>query len=151
MDGEVFRLKQAEKLYERPFVRSSAPLFILSNSLWLHPLDKDDDRKPIGYLLGVVWQENYMKTREGKAYHDSAKLVEAYNAGRLRGFLFADFSLENLIRRKALSPPPVRGKVLLEAPLYHYLLKELTPFMDRFSELLKRDPFRDISEVIGEN
>jgi len=148
VDGELYRLRQAERLYDRPFARSQLPLFMLSNSLWRNPAVKEDGRHPIGYVLGVVWQENYMKTRKGKVFHDSDSLVRAYNEARVGGMLYADFAMAALVRDNHIYPEPVRGEVLLEAPLYHYLGKEFEPFMKRLSELLKRQPFSNISDLI---
>jgi len=148
VDGEVFRLRQVESLYDRPFVRSSLPLFMLSNSLWLNPTMTDDKRRPIGYVLGVVWQENYMKTHEGKIFHGSDQVLQAYNDGRVRGMLFADLTMEVVIRNKTLNPPPKKDTILLEAPLYHYLGKEFTPFMAQLSDLLKSQPFKNIGATI---
>ena len=143
-DGEVYRLRQAETHYRRPFVRSENPLFILSNSLWINPRLKNQERYPIGYFLGVVWQENYMNNIEGKAFADSEKIYEAYNKGHLRGLLASDLSVAAELSNNRLVPPPERGEVLLEAPLYHYLDENFSPIMKRLSAMLGRSPFKNI-------
>ncbi|MBL6932414.1 MAG: hypothetical protein ISR45_05650 [Rhodospirillales bacterium] len=148
VDGELFRLRQVESHYDRPFIRSEWPLFVLSNSLWVHPELKDSERFPIGYFLGVVWQENYMKNIEGKSFVDSKKIFETYNKGHLRGFLAADFSVAAMVKNNQLSPPPEREKVLLEAPLYHYLASEFAPIMKRLSDKLKTLPFKNVGDNV---
>lgn len=149
VDGELFRLRQAEVHYKRAFVRSDLPLFLLSNSLWLHPDLKANERFPIGYFLGVVWQENYMNNVEGKSFIDSEQIFRAYNDGHLRGFLSADFSVEAEVRNNRLLPPPEKGEALLEAPLFHYLGEEFAPIMKRLSQKLNDRPFKNIALEIG--
>ncbi len=146
VDGEVFRLRQAEEHYERSYIRSEQPLFTLANSFWVHPVLRENKRLPIGYLLGVVWQENYMKTRQGRSFTDVDQRFDAYYNGQIKGFLAADFSVAARVKSNLISPIPERSEVLLEAPLYHYLGKEFAPIMKRLSEMLKRQPFKDIAD-----
>ncbi len=149
IDGEVYRLRLAEAHYERPFIRSKQPLFVLANSLWVNPELKGNERHLIGYLLGVVWQENYMKTRGGRAFPDEIQMHDAYNKGTIKGFLASDFGTVARLKRNAFSPPPEREEVLLKAPLYHYLGEEFTPIMNRLERLLASDPFENIGNELG--
>ena len=144
VDGELYRLRQVEKLYTRKFQRSGMPLFRLSNSLWLHPKLKNNERYLIGYIGGVVWQENYMKGRPGKAFASSQKMFQAYNKGQIKGFLAADPSVQIKIKNSQLTPVPEKGKVLLEEPLYHYVGEEFGAFINAFTQKLESHPFKEI-------
>ncbi len=141
------RLEKAEKSYVRPFVRSSVPLFLLGSSLWQHP-DQDKESLPIGYTLGVVWQEDYMKGKRGLKFNNANELLDAYNAGRLSGILIADLSVFKLVKEKKLYPRPIKKQTISTAPLYHYLGAEYAPFMDRLSNLLKsKNHFSEIQQM----
>lgn len=150
VDGEVYRLRQAESHYDRDFVRSKKPLFVISNSLWLNPHLKNNERLQIGYILGVVWQENYLRHVTGRAFANSMQMYEAYNKRQIKGFLAADFGVHARIKANKLSPVPEIGEILLKAPLYHYLGKEFAPVMGRLVEKLKAGSLRDIGNVAVE-
>ena len=145
VDGEVYRLQIAEPLYTRAFSRSSHPLFELTSSLWLHPVSSGVRKPPIGYILGIVWMEERMKGQEGKAYHSEAEMYGAYNKGHLSGFLATDASVRNMIAEGKFIVPPKHGKTEHQVPLFHYLGKEFSPFMEKLSAALKTQPFRHLS------
>ena len=148
VDGEVMRLEKAEATYHRKFVRSSTPLYSLTFSLWRHPGGGDKPDMPIGYTMGVIWQEDYMKDKAGRRFQDAASLFEAYNAGKLSGFLAADISVRQLINDGKLSVSPVKGNTVLAAPMFHYLGKEFAPFMEKLSSLIQaQNPFAYVSEM----
>lgn len=149
VDGEVYRMRQVEKLYERKFLRSGKPLFMLTNSLWLHPELKNSDRYLIGYVGGVVWQENYIKNVQGKSFASSRDMFQAYNRGQIRGFLAANPSVLKLISIGELSPIPERAKVLLDEPLYHYVGGGFEAFIEAFTEKLKNQPFKNVDNIGG--
>lgn len=144
--GEVFRLEQAEALYEREFVRSSKPLFILKSSLWKHPEISHEQRRPTGYILGVVWMESHMKGENGKAFHSAEEMFAAYNEGLISRFLAADASVAIKIKRKELAPAPMHDQTIHEVPLFHYLGKEFSPFMAKLSQSLSAKRFRPFFE-----
>jgi len=145
VDGEVYRLQVVEPLYTRAFSRSAQPLFELTSSLWLHPTSFEGRKPPIGYILGIVWMEERMKTQEGKAYHSEAEMYDAYNRGHLSGFLAGDIAVHNMIAKGSFIMPPKQGKVENRVPLYHYLGKEFSPFMEKLSAVLKTQPFKHLS------
>ncbi|MCW9035296.1 MAG: hypothetical protein OQJ97_13830 [Rhodospirillales bacterium] len=138
VDGEVYRLRKIEPYYERPFVRSKIPLIVASNHVWLHPIKKNSGRHQLGYLLGVIWHEDYIKNHKGKAFHSVEELIDAYNRGNLSGFLQTDLSVEQFIKDKKFLLSPEKGELLSVGPLYHYLGKEFTSIMDRISERLAK-------------
>lgn len=148
VDGEVMRLEKAEATYYRKFVRSSTPLYSLTFSLWRHPNGGEKPGMPIGYTMGVIWQEDYMKNKTGRRFHDAAGLFEAYNEGKLSGFLAADISVRQLIDNGTLNVRPEKQKTVLAAPMFHYLGKEFAPFMEKMNALiLARNPFAYVSEM----
>jgi len=146
VDGEFYRLAIAETKYSRKFVRSAVPLFQLSNELWLHPDQKVRESLPIGYILGVVWQEEYMNKRNGVSFPNSRKMFESYQRGMISGFLASNNPAIDQTERKRLWPAPVPGEVISSLSLYHYLGSEYAEFMKRLSNLLiKKNPFESIS------
>jgi len=149
VDGEVFRLKRAEPLYERGFVSSATPIFSITNSLWMHPNPENIRTKNIGYILGIVWQEQYQPSAPKKAYHGIEKIFEAYNASLLTGFLSTNYNIIKMNKAGLFTPPPALGKTVNTAPVYHYLGKEFTPFMKRFSKYIEENsPFADFDTGI---
>jgi len=139
VDGEFFRLPLVEVQYSRPFVRSATPLFYISNRLWLHPDQKVRERLPIGYVLGVVWEELYMKNRAGVAFYSTFEVYDAYQRGLISGFFDSSTSTNTQFDNFELKPVPVLGKFISKLPLFHYLGVEHAEFMDELSELLKTE------------
>jgi len=145
VDGELFRIEKAEASYHRKYIRSSVSLMTLSNTLWLYPDKEIQEKYPIGYVLGIVWQEHSIKKYQGLAFHDEEKMFEAYRRGRLGGFLSSDLTVNTWLMSNHFSPAPnpVASEVLMVVPLYHYLSAEFRPFMEKLSELLAtQNPFR---------
>ncbi len=136
VDGELFRLAIIEPSYKRDFIRSSVPLFYLSNSLWVHADENKRERFPYGYILGVKWQEDFDGYENMRRFSNIEEMFKAYTAGHLAGFLASDFSVKLKISSGELLPEPIVEKKWLEAPFYHYLGAEFAPFMARISGLL---------------
>ncbi|WP_419904297.1 hypothetical protein [Kiloniella sp.] len=147
VNGEVMRIEKVERAYKRDFVRSSVPLMMLNSSLWQHPDSLAKADLPIGYTLGIIWQENYIKNKRGRKFSNAQELFRAYNSGELSGFLSADITVKIQVENGEIIPRPIQKQTVISAPLYHYLGQEFTPFMKRFSDLLQReDRFGYISE-----
>lgn len=148
VDGEVFRREIIEPSYERAFIRSKIPLFLLSNSSWVHPDQELYSQLPYGYVLGIVWQEDYDGVSPKVGFKDFGTMYTAYNEGKLNGFLGPTQAIQTQIKSGGLSPSPQMKENLFDVPLYHYLGAEFKPFMARLSALLeKKNPF----EVDPEN
>ena len=79
VDGEFYRFKIVEEHYKVEFVRVPVPLFNLTNSIWLHPDKQEKENHPIGYTLGIIWQENYIKESKLDAlrFPNVSKLFDA--------------------------------------------------------------------------
>lgn len=149
VDGELYRLKLVEKRYTRPAVSSSVPLAYINNALWLHPDPAVSRDLPIGYLLGVVYQEEYLKGKNGYAFHTPEKMYEAYRNGRISGFLASESSVVAQVKRMGLSRP-LRGETINKIAIYHYLGAEYEPIMRQFSELIsKNGVFQKIVDAAG--
>ncbi len=142
IDGELFRLERAESLYEVDFVKSETPLFHTSFSLWAHPDKNLRQEEPIGYLLGIVWQEQYNPGNRKKSFNSPQKMYHAYNLNILGGFLSTGHDIEATIKRGVFPTPPYEELKIASPPLYHYLSKDYAPFMKRFSNyLVTHKPF----------
>ncbi len=145
VDGEVLRATKVEGLYKVPFVRSEKPLFSLINSLWAHPDDARRSVRPIGYIHGILWQEDFMVGKSGEKFHSEDKLYEAYNKGVLAGLLSSDFTINNMLKQDALSPPPYRLVTVQETLIYHYLHQDYSDFMQVLEvHLDTAKPFSDL-------
>ena len=139
VDGEFFRLPLVEVEYSRPFARSATPLFYISNSLWFHPDQKVRERLPLGYALGVVWQELYMKNRDGMAFYSTFEMYDAYQKGLISGFFDSSNPTKSQFANVDLQPVPILGELISKLPLFHYLGVEHKEFMEKVSELLKTE------------
>ncbi|MEH6631285.1 MAG: hypothetical protein V7776_10680 [Halopseudomonas aestusnigri] len=145
VNGEVMRLEKVEPLYSRDFVRSKIKLLNVHSSLWVHPNMIHNTEVPVGYTFGVIWQEKYVEGRRARKFNNNIELFSAYSSGETSSFLAADITVVRAINNEQLEPAPIRLKLILSAPLYHYLGSEFSPFMIRFSEYLeKNDPFTEI-------
>jgi len=138
VDGEFFRLRRVEKAYQRKFVRSSLPLFTLQSALWLHPDPTISNNFPLGYLIGIIWQEQHMKGRNNIGFHSAKKMFDAYSKGRLGGFLGAPYSVQVKVASRVITPAPIMSEILISEPLYHYLGAEYAPVMRQFSEIVRK-------------
>jgi hypothetical protein len=145
VDGEVLRAELAEKYYKVPFARSTVPIFTLTNAVWSHPDASIQAQRPIGYVLGIVWHEAYIKGKKGKKFHSEAEMYDAYNQGNLGGFLDSDFIAKKEIRENQITPAPVRTEIIEELPVYHYTHKEFADFMAAFSHYIEaQHPFNQL-------
>ena len=144
VDGEFYRLPLVEGEYSRPFVRSAVPLFYISNVLWLHPKKKAHGNLPIGYVHGIVWEERYMKNRDGVAFFSAVEMYDSYQRGKISGFLASSNSFSTQSDNLDLHPVPIFGALISKLPLFHYLGTEHSGFMKQISELLtNKNPFEN--------
>jgi len=143
VDGEVFRLRAAEKRYKIPFVRSQEPILTLKNSLWENSNTQTSSNKSIAYVLGIVWQENYMKGKQGKAFRNFNSMFDAYMRGSVTALLASETNIKTALEAGELQETPTMKKIILEAPIYHYLHKDYQPFMEELSAYIRRKkPFQ---------
>lgn len=146
IDGELYRLPVGAKNYTRSYVQSEAPLFEITNSLWVKPGSKRHSDGPIGYVIGVAWQEAYLESNNlpKSGHRDIGDMIGHYNAGTFDRFLAEDTNIVAAIRDGEFGAEniPVQLEVLNAGPLYHYLATEFAPFMTRFSEYVNaHQPF----------
>lgn len=141
IDGELYRLPVGAKNYIRSYVQSETPLFEITNSLWVKPDSKHHSDGPIGYIIGVAWQEAYLETNNlpGNGHHDVSDMIWHYNAGIFNRFLAEDTNIIAAIRDGDFGTEnvPIQLEVLEVGPLYHFLGAEFSAFMARLSEYVK--------------
>lgn len=146
VDGELNRHAIIESKYKRPFVRSAVPMLHMVNGLWSRPAPLGKRTKPIGYALGIAWQDEYAADRPNQkfiAYRRAVQVIEAYNRGEIDKFVSIKQVIAINRARGTISPVPVLEKRISRLPLHHYLDKKYAAFMADFSEALRRDnPFR---------
>ncbi|OUS17279.1 hypothetical protein A9Q97_01745 [Rhodospirillales bacterium 47_12_T64] len=150
VDGEMYRLRIVEPRYTRKFVRSAVPIFLVSGSLWRRPNSKGDDNLPTGHVFGIVWQEKYMEGRRGKVFNTVEEAFKSYEVGEINSFLASDFAVRHRISEDGFSIVPDQGERLMEAPIYHYLGEEFTPFMNFFSSYIKKHSPFALMEITDE-
>ncbi|MBL6946842.1 MAG: hypothetical protein ISR47_09395 [Rhodospirillales bacterium] len=149
IDGEVLRLDVVEEHYTVEFVRSATPLVFMSNSLWVHPDENVRRSRPLGYVMGVIWQEQFMKGKNGISFYNRESTLNAYNNGVISGFPIGDVTISLKIKRGELIPPPVSIEPVFSAPLFHYVHRDYSDFMAVFSDfLLKNKPFANIEATL---
>jgi len=151
VDGELFRLKMIEAEYKKPFVHSTE-LFRMTTALWMHPSPSIAQKNPTAYILGIVWQEEYVSGRlardPGKyqKYHTHQQVLSAYNRGLIGHLLSEKQSVEILRKRGEIKPVPVLEKTLGSLPVYHYLDEKYAEFIADFSAEIARDnPFNKLN------
>ena len=130
VDGELMRIEKITPDYSRKFVRSTTPILTVKMALWGHPDVMARGELPTGYLHGIVWHERYVAKNpqlKVKKFYSRNSLFEAYNEGRLSGFIETDGILDKL------KPAPVQKVLLNSFDLYHYLGIEFSEAMTKFS------------------
>ncbi len=141
-----------ENQYTTDFVRSAAPLPVVTNSLWMHPDENVRKRLPIGYALGVVWMEKFMEGKKGISFYDINATMDAYNIGNTSGFPSTDIAVASRNLEKGLVPPPVPVQRISSAPLHHYVHKDFSVFLARFSEyIIENKPFAGVEAMLRAN
>lgn len=89
IDGEVFRppLFTPERIFDLNTPCSKYP-----KSLWVKPGSEDQSHNPVGFLIEIAWQEDYL-ARTGlpqKRTPYMSDIVDHYNQGVISQFLTAD-------------------------------------------------------------
>ncbi|WP_419799852.1 hypothetical protein [Terasakiella sp.] len=112
VDGELYRLSLAEKAYEQTFVRSLVPLFKLTNAIWENSDYNISNKKPLGYVKGIKWHEEYilkhfLDMQNIAQFYSEDKMYEAFNRGAIGGFLSEKQTVKLLMDdgRLSVSPP----------------------------------------------
>lgn len=141
IDGELFRAPIGSTHYTRAHVRSEQPMFETSQSLWAAPGTELQADLPVGYLIGIAWQEYYLdRTGLPKSGHlHIADMISHYNNGTITRFLAEDSNTKSAIEHGDFPADriPVQVETVAIDPLYHFLGAEFADFMARFSEYVK--------------
>jgi hypothetical protein len=151
VDGELFRLPLIEDKYTTTFVRSSEPLITINNAVWSNPDTKIAQSKPLGYTLGIAWQEKFISTRltdhtvRVLKFGSGEETYDAFNRGLIGSFLAEKQSVQLMLRDKKLDFSPTLQQTVKTQNLYHYLDKKYAKFMADFSKYLRaKTPFSKI-------
>lgn len=147
VDGELYRLPLAEKAYERTFVRSLVPLFKLTNAVWENPDYNISSKKPLGYVRGIKWHEEYVQNhfldmQKIAQFNSEDKMYEAFNRGIIGAFLSEKQTVKLLSEDGRLTVSPRLKSTVESKPLYHYLSSNYSTFMADFSKVIEAEhPF----------
>ena len=122
VQGELMRLPIVEADYSRPFVRVSPPIVKMTGRLWARSLAQAA-AGPVGFVLGVVWQEQQAQTKgDGHGYPSQAEMLQAFSGGLIDRFLAEDTVVAAAVRDGRLAARPAySGQPLVSAGLHHYL------------------------------
>ncbi len=121
-------------------------MFILQQGLWGHPDVKIRYSYPVAYQFGILWQDKYMETHKGISFKSEHKIADAYNRKVVGQFLANNVSIAAKDVQSLYSPLPIKGKVLRQAGLFHYLNEDYTDFMNAFDRYMDSfDPFRSFA------
>ncbi len=152
VEGEITRFRMIEKQYEKPFVRSSVRILNITTVKWSHPSPEISKARPMGYLLGVAWQERYVanSSKESQAksvnFKSDEEIVAAYNRGTLGSFLATKYTMNTLLKKDSFLLKPVLSETVSSIPAFHYLDAKYTKFMADFSEIIEQqDPLSGLN------
>lgn len=121
VQGELMRLPSVEADYNRAFFRVSPPLVKMTGRLWARSAAQAASG-PVGFVLGVVWQEQQVQSPGGLGYPNQAEMLQAFSAGLIDRFLAEDAVVAAAVREGRLAAPPGHaGQPLVSAGLHHYL------------------------------
>ncbi len=142
VDGEIYRLTLIEKHYKQSYIRSRLPLTIINSSLFENPEEKVAKRRPIGYLRGVAWMEEYPIKRKKVVFNNFSSMFQAYERKAIGGFLAADNAVAQRIASGELQNTPQKIKTVISMHLYHYLKPEYGDFLEVLSSYVEHNrPF----------
>lgn len=142
VDGELMRNTSIESHYAKPFCKSERPLFSMVSSLWQHTDSAKANNLPTGYLLGVIWQEEYAKGKNALALNSADRMYSAYNTGYIGSFFASDFDVSIAIKTGRLSPAPLKVKEVHRQEVFHYLNQSHCDFANQFSDYLNNNPIK---------
>ncbi|NVJ92388.1 MAG: hypothetical protein HWE34_12060 [Methylocystaceae bacterium] len=150
VDGEIYRLSLVENAYNIPFVRSSVALLHLKNALWENPDREIAQKRPMGYVRGIKWHDEYAASfkEQGNmiSFGSEENMFQAYERGSIGSFLTEKQSVDLLQAQSFFKTSPKMVKVISDLPLYHYLNADYADFMKAFSAyLVKNKPFKALN------
>lgn len=121
VQGELMRLPGIEAEYSRPFLRVSPPLVQMTGRLWARSAAQAS-AGPVGFVLGVVWQEQQAQSGPALGYTGQAAMLQAFSGGLIDRFLAEDTVVAAAVRDGRLPARPAHaGQPLVSAGLHHYL------------------------------
>lgn len=143
-DGEVMRTQNIEPLYVRPFVRTKQPLLYIEKAIWRVETVEDLTNNPIGYSMGIRWQEIYVENHNSESqfqiFSTPNDLLAAIQNDEVFRFLYSVQGIKEIRNTEALKKPIRLEKVLSRQPAYHYLGVEFTETIDAINRILQKDP-----------
>ncbi|WP_341895533.1 hypothetical protein [Ferrovibrio terrae] len=121
VQGELMRLPGVEPEYTRAFVRVRSPVVHVVGRLWARD-EAQAASGAFGFVLGVIWQEQYGHAHGGTGYHGQTELMRAYATGLIDRFLAEDPAVAAAVKDGRLPARPAHaGPPLVSTSLHHYL------------------------------
>lgn len=122
VQGELMRLQGVEPEYTRPFLRVARPIVKMTGRLWARS-EAQTASGPLGFVLGVVWQERQVQGEGGgRGYPSQLEMLQAFSGGLIDRFLAEDTVVAAAMREGRLAARPAHaGQPLVSTGLHHYL------------------------------
>jgi hypothetical protein len=139
VQGELMRLPSVESEYARPFLRIPNPVVQMTGRLWARSA-MQAGAGPVGFVLGVVWQEQQAQTQgQGYGYPSQAEMLQAFGSGLIDRFFAEDTVVAAAVRDGRLPARPGHaGPPLVSAGLHHYLGMEFAAIAAAVTAELER-------------
>jgi len=138
IDGQFARLRMIEENYTRKFLRSTAAVNRARAILWERKEIDPSRKTPLGYTIGVKWQDNYVRENQHvRGFESPIGKIEAFQNGSIDSFIETDQNIRLMIADGTLKTRPVQKEILLHFRAYHYLGSEFFVFMDRFNQAME--------------
>lgn len=152
IDGQFARLPIIEADYRRAFLRSALPVNEARAIVWQRSYSHVGDAKPIGYTIGVKWQDAYdVREDATRGFYSTVEKIRAYENGAIDRFIETDQNVELLVAEGVLKRRPDPVTVIKEFRAFHYVGAEFSEFMERFdaahAALKKQDLERRLTKL----
>ncbi|WP_126465265.1 hypothetical protein [Candidatus Terasakiella magnetica] len=154
IDGELYRNPIAEQFYSRAFTRSSKPFVTVEQGIFLNPKYNDYTSVPIGYISGIKWHDLFVlntlaNTKRLVRFNQKSKLMDAYEQGRIKGFLSSTLSVKLYNDEVGFKHAPQLSLAIGTVNLYHYLAKEHATIMEKIDQYVSsHKPFTQLNSKV---
>ncbi|GAA0770363.1 hypothetical protein E1180_20120 [Roseibium denhamense] len=151
IDGQFARLPIIEADYRRAFLRSALPVNEARAILWQRPDAKVQEKKPLGYTIGVRWQDAYVTHEDAaRGFYAAFEKMQAYENGVIDRFIETDQNVALLVAAGVLKRRPDPVTVIKDFQAFHFVGAEFSDFMERFDAAhavsRKQHPERTLSK-----
>lgn len=149
IDGELFRLTMIERAYQKAFIKSDA-LFEMNLGVFQAGPQKKQPVYDIGYVLGVKWNEEYLKQNFSKykstrRYTTVPEMLGALVRGQIRYALSEERTVRWFYEQHEYLSEAIMVEQFNSFPVFHYLDAQYAEFMTDFNKYIRTvNPFSEM-------